>query len=115
MGRSTPSWIKRGALLSHATVLHATVLHATVLHTTVLHATVLHATVLHTTVLHTTVLPAIAAPGRRQCAQAGDSAVKAHSSALHAKDAPICLRLIDSFERGVRASLALGFVLSRSK
>jgi len=69
MGRSTPSWIKRGALPSHATVLHAMVLHATVLHATVLHATVLHATVLH----------AIAAPGRRQCAQEGDSAVKAHS------------------------------------
>ena len=64
MGRSTPSWIKRGALPSHATVLHAMVLHATVLH-------------------------AIAAPSRRQRAQAGDSAVKAHSSALHAKDAPI--------------------------
>ena len=95
MGRSTPSWIKRGALPSHATVLRAKVLHATVLHATALHA--------------------IAAPSRRQCAQAGDSAVKAHSSALHAKDAPICLRLIDSFERGVRASFALGFVLSRSK
>ena len=90
MGRSTPSWIKRGALPSHATVLHATVLHATVLH-------------------------AIAAPSRRQCAQAGDSAVKAHSSALHAKDAPICLRLIGSCERCVRASLASDYVLSRSK
>ena len=100
MGRSTPSWIKRGALPSHATVLHAMVLHATVLHATVLHATVLHA---------------IAAPGRRQCAQAGDSAVKAHSSALRAKDAPICLRLIGSCERCVRASLASDSVLSRSK
>jgi len=90
MGRSTPSWIKRGTYPSHATVLHATVLPATVLH-------------------------AIAAPGRRKYVQAGDFAVKAHSSALRAKDAPICLRLIGSFERGVRASLALGFVLSRSK
>jgi hypothetical protein len=80
MGRAPPSWIQRGAHSSHVTVLHATVLHATVLHTTVLHATVLHTTVLH----------AIAPPSRRQCAQAGDGAVKAHRSALHANDAPMC-------------------------
>ena len=110
MGRSTPSWRKRGALLSHATVLHTTVLHTTVLHTTVLHATVLHAMVLHATVLH-----AIAAPGRRQYVQAGDLAVKAHSSALRAKDAPTCLRLIGSCERCVHALLASDSVLSRSK
>ena len=59
--------------------------------------------------------PAIAAPVRRHCALAGDSAVTAHSSALHAKDARICSRLTGSFERCVRASIALDFVLSRSK
>jgi len=64
MGRSTPSWIKRGAHPSHETVLYAMVLHATVLRAMVLHATVLHA---------------IAAPGRRQCVQEGGSAVKAHN------------------------------------
>jgi len=85
MGRSTPSWIKRGVHPSHATVLHATVLHA------------------------------IAAPSRRQCAQAGDFAVKAHLSALRAKDAPMCLRLIGLCERCVYASLVSGFVLSTSK
>ena len=100
MGRSTPSWIKRGALLSHATVLHTTVLHATVLHAMVLQATVLHA---------------LAAPGRRQYVQAGDFAVKAHSLALRAKDAPTCLRLIGSCERCVHASLVSDFVLDRSK
>ena len=85
MGRSTPSWIKRGTYPSHATVLHATV------------------------------LPAIAAPVGRQCVQEGGFAVKAHSSALHAKDAPICSRSTGSSERYVRASLALDFVLGRSK
>ena len=94
MGRSTPSWIKRGVLSSHATALHATVLHVTVLHVTILHA--------------------IAAPGRRQCAQTGDGAVKAHRSALRAQEAPICLRLIGSCERCVRASRALDSVLRRS-
>ena len=84
MGRSTLSWIKRGAFPSHATALHATVLHA------------------------------IAAPGCRQCAQAGDVAVKAHRSALRAQEAPICLRLIGSCERCVRASRALDSVLRRS-
>ena len=48
-----------------------------------------HATVLHAMALHATVLPAIAAPVGRQCVQGGGSAVKAHSSALHAKDAQI--------------------------
>ena len=70
MGRSTPSWIQRGVHPSHAAVLRATVLRATVLHAMVLHA--------------------IAAPVRRQCAQAGDGAVKAHRSALRANDAPMC-------------------------
>jgi len=36
------------------------------------------------------------APVRWQCAQERDSAAPAHSSALHAKDALICLRLIGS-------------------
>jgi len=76
---------KKGALSSHATVLHATVLHA------------------------------IAAPVRWQCAPEGDSAAPAHRSALHTKDAPICLRLIGSYERYVRASRASDSVLSRSK
>ena len=51
----------------------------------------------------------------RQYVQAGDFAVKAHSSALRAKGAPICLRLIGSCERCVHASLVSGFVLSTSK
>jgi hypothetical protein len=89
MGRSTPSWIQRGVHPSHATVLRATVLHATVLR-------------------------AIAALGRQQCAQAGDFAVKAHRSALRAQEAPICLRLIGSCERCVRASCASDSVLRRS-
>ena len=41
--------------------------------------------------------------------------MKAHRSALRAKDAPMCLRLIGSCERCVRASRALDFVLDRSK
>ena len=81
MGRAPPSWIKKGAHSSHATVLHATVLHA------------------------------IAALVRRQCVPEGDSAVPAHRSALHAKDARTCLRLIGSCERCVRASHALDSVL----
>jgi len=64
---------------------------------------------------HATVLHAISAPVRWQCAPEGDSAAPAHRSALHTKDAPICLRLIGSYERYVRASRASDSVLSRSK
>ena len=80
MGRSTPSWIKRGSEPPKAAVP-----------------------------------PAIAALVHRQCVQEGGSAVTARSSALHSKDAPICSRLIGSCERYVHASLALDFVLIRSK